>query len=40
MFNLGGVYCLKYGMILNYVFGMCIVFCMGEVVSVGGLSIE
>lgn len=40
VFNLGGVHCLKYGMIFNYVIGCKVVFVNGEVVMMGGCSVE
>lgn len=39
-FNSGGAHCLKYGMTSNHVLGMKVVLCDGEVVTVGGDSVE
>ncbi|MCG8653169.1 MAG: FAD-binding protein [Pirellulales bacterium] len=39
-FNSGGAHCLKYGMTSNHVIGMKAVLATGEVVSMGGRSVE
>jgi glycolate oxidase len=39
-FNSGGVHCLKYGMTANHVLGMKVVLATGEVVTLGGRSVE
>ncbi len=39
-FNAGGAHCLKYGMTSNHVLGMKVVFATGEVVQLGGESLE
>ena len=39
-FNSGGVHCLKYGMTSNHILGIKVVLADGEVVSLGGDSLE
>ena len=39
-FNSGGVHCLKYGMTSNHVIGLRAVLATGEVVTLGGRSVE
>ena len=39
-FNSGGAHCLKYGMTSNHILGMKVVLGDGEVVSIGGNSLE
>lgn len=39
-FNSGGAHCLKYGMTSNHVLGMKVVLPDGEIVSIGGKSLE
>lgn len=39
-FNSGGVHCLKYGMTSNHVLGCKVVLATGEIVTLGGASVE
>lgn len=38
--NLGGVYCLKYGVIINNLFGVKMVLMDGIIIDVGGVYMD